>query len=77
MEYDFLQYMLQYGGLGRKTSLDYVSRMRFLSNNYLLDENITDNRNKGNLRMVLTAYSYFLLISPHFTLAVICYDRII
>ena len=42
LEYDFLQYMLQYGGLGRKTSLDYVSRMRFLSNNYLLDENITD-----------------------------------
>ena len=42
IEHDFLHYMLQYGGIARKTSYDYVSRMRFLSQFYVLDANITD-----------------------------------
>ena len=42
IEHDFLHYMLQYGGISRKTSYDYVSRMRFLSQFYVLDANITD-----------------------------------
>ena len=36
IEHDFLHYMLQYGGIARKTSYDYVSRMRFLSQFYVL-----------------------------------------
>ena len=35
IEHDFLHYMLQYGGIARKTSYDYVSRMRFLSQFYV------------------------------------------
>lgn len=42
LEHDFLHYMLQYGGIARKTSHDYVSRMRFLSQYYVLDANITE-----------------------------------
>lgn len=42
LEHDFLQYMLRYGGIAKKTSHDYVSRMRFLSNYYDLDSNITE-----------------------------------
>ena len=34
--------MLQYGGIAKKTSHDYVSRMRFLSQYYNLDTNITE-----------------------------------
>lgn len=42
LEHSFLHYMLQYGGITKKTSHDYVSRMRFLSQYYLLDANITE-----------------------------------
>lgn len=42
LEYNFLHYMLQYGGIAKKTSHDYVSRMRFLSQYYDLDTNITE-----------------------------------
>ncbi len=42
LESNFLHYMLQYGGIAKKTSHDYISRMRFLSQYYILDENITD-----------------------------------
>lgn len=41
IEHDFLHYMLQYGGIAKKTSHDYVSRMRFLSQFYVLDTSIT------------------------------------
>ena len=39
LEHDFLQYMLHKGGIAKKTSHDYISRMRFLSNSYVLDSN--------------------------------------
>lgn len=41
LENDFLHYMLKYGGIAKKTSHDYVSRMRFLAQFYELDSNIT------------------------------------
>ena len=31
LESNFLHYMLQYGGIAKKTSHDYISRMRFLT----------------------------------------------
>ena len=43
LEHDFLHYMLKFGGIARKTSHDYVSRMRFLAQSYELDSNITDD----------------------------------
>lgn len=43
LEPDFLQYMLHNGGLAKKTSHAYISRMRFLSNSYVLDSNVTDD----------------------------------
>lgn len=42
LEHDFLQYMLHKGGIAKKTSHDYISRMRFLSNSYVLDSNVTE-----------------------------------
>lgn len=41
LEHDFLQFMLKHGGISKKTSHDYVSRMRFLSQFYVLDMNVT------------------------------------
>ena len=43
LEHDFFQYMLHDGGIAKKTSHDYISRMRFLSNSYVLDINVTDD----------------------------------
>lgn len=42
LEHDFLHYMMKFGGIAKKTSHDYVSRMRFLSQSYVLDQNITE-----------------------------------
>ena len=42
LEHDFLYYMMKSGGIAKKTSHDYVSRMRFLSHFYVLDKNITE-----------------------------------
>ena len=42
LEHYFLHYMMEFGGIAKKTSHDYVSRMRFLSHFYSLDENITE-----------------------------------
>lgn len=39
---DFFHYMLGEGGLARKTSRDYIWRLKFLSRYYLLDENLTE-----------------------------------
>lgn len=41
-ESDFYHYMILYGNLTSKTSRDYISRLRFLSQSYLLDENISE-----------------------------------
>lgn len=41
-EADFYHYMILYGNLVPKTSRDYISRLRFLSQSYLLDENISE-----------------------------------
>ena len=43
LEHDFLHYMLEFGGIAKKTSHDYVSRMRFLAQYYELDSNITSD----------------------------------
>ncbi len=42
LEHNFLQYMLSHGGIAKKTSHDYISRMRFLSHSYILDTNVTE-----------------------------------
>lgn len=42
LEHNFLQYMLSNGGIAKKTSHDYISRMRFLSHYYILDTNVTE-----------------------------------
>lgn len=42
LEHDFLQYMLRNGGIAKKTCHDYISRMRFLSNSYVLDTSFTE-----------------------------------
>ena len=41
---DFLRYMLEEGHIARKTSRDYVWRLRFLSQHYLIDESLTEER---------------------------------
>lgn len=41
LEHDFLHYMLKFGGIAKKTSHDYVSRMRFLAQSYAIDSDIT------------------------------------
>lgn len=38
---DFYHYMVTYGGITKKTSGDYVTRMKFLAQDYPLDGNIT------------------------------------
>ena len=43
-EADFYHYMLTEGGLKKKTSRDYISRMRFLSNTYTLDNHFTKEK---------------------------------
>ena len=41
LQADFYHYMVTEGKISEKTSIDYVSRIKFLANDYLLDENIT------------------------------------
>lgn len=43
-EADFYHYMLTVGGLQKKTSRDYISRMRFLSDTYTLDNHFTKEK---------------------------------
>lgn len=40
-ESDFYHYMIMWGNLAPKTSKDYITRLRFLSQHYLLDEGIS------------------------------------
>lgn len=41
-EADFYRYMVLYGNLAPKTSKDYISRLRFLSKNYPINETISE-----------------------------------
>lgn len=64
-EADFYHYMISDGHLAPKTSKDYISRLRFLSQSYSLDENIseeyidhimeTENRIKSNRQRYATS----------------------
>lgn len=42
LQSDFYHYMVNWGGIKPKTSRDYVARLRFLSEFYLLDSSITE-----------------------------------
>ena len=44
----FYRFMIS-RGMTRKTSSDYISRLRFLSQTYLLDENLSFDDNTLNL----------------------------
>ena len=41
LQADFYHYMINDGGITKKTSGDYVSRLKFLTKFYHIDENIT------------------------------------
>ena len=51
-ESDFYRYMVTQGNLAPKTSRDYISRLRFLSQNYFLD----DDADSYNYLKVLYCY---------------------
>lgn len=38
LQADFYHYMVEFGGIAKKTSCDYVTRMKFLAHDYALDE---------------------------------------
>lgn len=42
LQSDFFRYMVIFGGITPKTSSDYVTRLKFLSQRYCLDKNITN-----------------------------------
>ena len=42
LQSEFYHYMVNWGGIKPKTSRDYVARLRFLSEHYLLDSSITE-----------------------------------
>ncbi len=44
LQADFYHYMVNFGGIAKKTSSDYVTRMKFLSHDYLLDETLTKEK---------------------------------
>lgn len=50
LQADFYQYMCIEGGISSKTASDYVTRLKFLSYDYPLDENITKERIEWILR---------------------------
>lgn len=41
---DFYHYMITEGGLAKKTSHDYISRLKFLSTTYRIDETLNEDR---------------------------------
>ena len=41
---DFYHYMVKFGGIAKKTSGDYVTRMKFLAHDYSLDETLTKEK---------------------------------
>ena len=44
LQADFYHYMVKFGGIAKKTSGDYVTRMKFLSHDYILDETLTKEK---------------------------------
>ena len=44
LQADFYHYMVKYGGIAKKTSGDYVTRMKFLAHHYLLDAHTREDR---------------------------------
>lgn len=44
LQADFYHYMVKFGGIAKKTSGDYVTRMKFLAHDYSLDETLTKER---------------------------------
>ncbi len=50
LQADFYHYMVKYGGIAPKTSGDYVTRMKFLAYDYLLDETLTQEKIEDILR---------------------------
>lgn len=44
LQADFYHYMVKYGGIAKKTSGDYVTRMKFLAHDYSLDETLTKEK---------------------------------
>ncbi len=49
LQADFYHYMIEYGGIKKKTSGDYVTRLKFLARDYSLDETLT----KENVEEIL------------------------
>ena len=50
LQADFYHYMVEFGGITKKTSGDYVTRMKFLAHDYLLDETLTKEKIEEILR---------------------------
>ena len=44
LQADFYHYMVEFGGIAKKTSCDYVTRMKFLAHDYALDETLTQEK---------------------------------
>lgn len=44
LQADFYHYMVVFGGIAKKTSCDYVTRMKFLAHDYSLDETLTQEK---------------------------------
>ena len=44
LQADFYHYMVELGGIAKKTSCDYVTRMKFLAHDYALDETLTQEK---------------------------------
>lgn len=44
LQADFYHYMVEYGGIAKKTCSDYVTRMKFLAHDYPLDETLTKDK---------------------------------
>uniref|UniRef100_UPI003FF0C3DB HNH endonuclease n=1 Tax=Segatella copri TaxID=165179 RepID=UPI003FF0C3DB len=44
LQADFYHYMVKFGGITKKTSGDYVTRMKFLAHDYSLDETLTKEK---------------------------------
>lgn len=44
LESDFYHFMVEYGGIMPKTCRDYVTRLRFLSEYYLIDSSLTEEK---------------------------------
>lgn len=44
LQADFYHYMVKFGGIAKKTSGDYVTKMKFLAHDYSLDETLTKEK---------------------------------